>query len=127
MFKPDYENGIALVADGRFVEVDAATDVNSVKSMLAADKVVVLYSNHTNVTGEMQAWLHGAMAAGLTNPVILRVDYGRSSAEDVAIMAAADLGTMLLNGFADGVWIRAAKLTATEIARYSFGILHPLA
>ena len=121
--KPDYENGIALVADGRFVEVDAATDVNSVKSMIAADKVVVLYSNHTNVTGEMQAWLHGAMAAGLTNPVILRVDYGRSSAEDVAIMAAADLGTMLLNGFADGVWIRAAKLTATEIARYSFGIL----
>lgn len=120
---PDYVNGREYIASGDFIEVNAATYNENIKSLLSADKVVVLYSNHKNVTGEMQAWLHAAMSQGVENPVILRVDYDDATADDVAIMAAADLGTMLLNGFADGVWIRAKALDAALIARYSFGIL----
>lgn len=120
---PDYINAERLASEDGFVEVDASTSVDDVKKKIAAEQVIVLSSSHVNVTGEMQAWLHDAMRAGLNNPVVLRIDYGNADVDDVAIMAAADFGTMLLNGFCDGVWIRAAKLKCQDIARLSFGIL----
>ena len=119
----DYYNAQDLVTNGRFVEIDASIPVEVATRNLLPDQVIVLYSNHVNLTGEMQAWLHAAMTLGVDNPVVMRVDYGNASYEDVAIMASADLGTMLLNGFRDGVWIRSENLLTEDIVRLSFGIL----
>lgn len=119
----DYYNAQDLVTNGRFVEIDASIPVEVATRNLLPDQVIVLYSNHVNLTGEMQAWLHAAMTLGVDNPVVVRVDYGNASYEDVAIMASADLGTMLLNGFRDGVWIRSENLSTEDVVRLSFGIL----
>ncbi len=122
---PDYfyNDGALQNATFDLVELDAASSVADAKKNVSEKSVIVLYSNHANSTGEMQAWLHEAMRQGFNNPVILRTDYGDAEYEAVALMAAADLGTMLLNGFADGIWIRADKLDVSEISRISFGIL----
>ena len=122
---PDYfyNDGVLQNATFDLIELDAASSVAEAKECAKENSVIVLYSNHANPTGEMQAWLHEAMRQGLNNPVILRADYGDAKADDVAIMAAADFGAMLLNGFADGIWLRASRLNVAEIARISFGIL----
>lgn len=122
---PDYfyNDGVLQNATFDLIELDAASSVADAKKNVSENSVIVLYSNHANPTGEMQAWLHEAMRQGLNNPVILRADYGDAKADDVAIMAAADFGAMLLNGFADGIWLRASRLNVAEIARISFGIL----
>ena len=122
---PDYfyNDGALQNATFDLIELDAASSVADAKNNVSENSVIVLYSNHANPTGEMQAWLHEAMRQGLNNPVILRADYGDAKADDVAIMAAADFGAMLLNGFADGIWLRASRLNVAEIARISFGIL----
>ena len=122
---PDYfyNDGVLQNATFDLIELDAASSVADAKNNVSENSVIVLYSNHANPTGEMQAWLHEAMRQGLNNPVILRADYGDAKADDVALMAAADFGAMLLNGFADGIWLRASRLNVAEIARISFGIL----
>ena len=122
---PDYfyNDGVLQNATFDLIELDAASSVADAKNNVSENSVIVLYSSHANPTGEMQAWLHEAMRQGLNNPVILRADYGDAKADDVAIMAAADFGAMLLNGFADGIWLRASRLNVAEIARISFGIL----
>lgn len=122
---PDYFYNDGALQDATFnlVEIDASSSVAEAKECANENSVIVLYSNHANPTGEMQAWLHEAMRQGLNNPVILRADYGDAKADDVALMAAADFGAMLLNGFTDGIWLRASRLSVAEIARISFGIL----
>ena len=86
---PDYfyNDGVLQNATFDLIELDAASSVADAKNNVSENSVIVLYSNHANPTGEMQAWVHEAMRQGLNNPVILRADYGDAKADDVAIMA----------------------------------------
>lgn len=120
--RADIFNASNYINRGDFIEINAAQrPTPALKEQ--ADKVIVLYSCHKNHIGEMQAWLHQAMQLNICNPVILRIDYGDAAAEDVAIMAAADFGTLLMNGFRDGIWLRASAISPEEITRFAFGIL----
>lgn len=88
-----------------------------------SDGVAIVETDHVNVTGALQARLHAMMRDGDTRPAIVRVDYGDTPADEVMIKAAADLGTLLMNGFRDGIWIRSRTMSPKEIVRLSFGIL----
>ena len=108
-----------------FIEINALTPLAEYKDILSANPAmpVVLYSNHVNLVGEMQAAAHAMMRAGLNNPIITKVIYRGKTADEVMLMASADLGALLLNGLRDGIWIDADTLDAAQIARLSFGIL----
>ena len=71
----------------------------------------------------MQAFAHKCVQTGLKNPIVMRVDYLDAMVDDVTLMAAADLGAILLNGNRDGVWLNAPHIDNSIIARLSFGIL----
>ena len=107
----------------KFLEVDASTEVSEVAPYLNNDVVIVLHSSHLNAQGEMQAFAHSFTQAGYKNPIVMRVDYRNASIDDVTLMAAADLGAILLNGNRDGVWLNAPCLDTATVARLSFGIL----
>ncbi|MBR5331986.1 MAG: (E)-4-hydroxy-3-methylbut-2-enyl-diphosphate synthase [Muribaculaceae bacterium] len=107
----------------KFLEVDASTEVTEVATYLNDDVVIVLHSSHINAQGEMQAFAHSFTQAGYTSPIVMRVDYNSASVDDVTLMAAADLGAILLNGNCDGVWLNAPCVDTATAARLSFGIL----
>ena len=107
----------------KFIEVDASTAIDEVKPYLNNDVVIVLHSKHINAPGEMQAFAHSLAQAGIKNPIVMRVDYPDASTDDATIMAAADLGAMLLNGNQDGIWLTAPQVDTATVARLSFGIL----
>ena len=48
-------------------------------------------------------------------PVVLRRRYDSDSVEQVAIYAAADMGQLLLDGLAEGVWVDAPNITAEAV------------
>lgn len=109
----------------RYVEIDASMPVDDAKKIIASvpDSVVVVTTSHVNRSGSVMAAIHALTAAGVDNPVIPCLDYGDASFDDVAVMAAVDFGSILLNGFHDGIWIKASILTDNELRRLSLCIL----
>ena len=87
------------------------------------DIVLVASSQHINAVGELRALVHKLMIEGIEAPVIIRRAYNEESIDTLRIKAAADLGVLLIDGLADGLWLENPASTATELNSIMFGIL----
>jgi (E)-4-hydroxy-3-methylbut-2-enyl-diphosphate synthase len=74
--------------------------------------------------GEQRAFFHQLLREDCKIPVIIRREYTEDDAEDLQIKAGADLGTLLLDGFGDGIMLtNVGKIDAKDADAYAFGIL----
>ncbi|MBD5313624.1 MAG: (E)-4-hydroxy-3-methylbut-2-enyl-diphosphate synthase [Bacteroides sp.] len=113
----DMKDAITLLAE------DGLTD--GVAEILSADstKVVVLDSKDANAIGHLKAFMMEMVNRGLENPVIIRRGYGDMAEEDMLIAASIELGSLLLAGFADGVWIESERLSRDRLNDMALAIL----
>lgn len=113
----DMKDAITLLAE------DGLTD--GVAEMLSADsaKVVVLDSKDANAIGHLKAFMMEMVNRGFENPVIIRRGYGDMAEEDMIIAASIELGSLLLAGFADGVWIESDRLSRDRLNDMALAIL----
>ena len=96
----------------KLVEVD--TD-EALARTYAPDEVIVLSSRHQNPVGDLQAAHHQLILHGVHDPVIMSLTYDPAD-PDLALKAAADFGTILLNGHADGIRILAPGVDTGSLA-----------
>ena len=68
--------------------------------------VVVLTTRHINPVGECRAFFHALLNHACRVPVIVQLSYQETELENLQLKAAADFGALLLDGFADGIWLR---------------------
>lgn len=88
------------------------------------DVVVILSTNHLNRVGEQRAFFHTLLNAECNIPVVLQQNYNEDEAEDIQIKAGVDFGTLLLDGFGNGVMMsNEGKIDIHDMDAYSFGIL----
>jgi (E)-4-hydroxy-3-methylbut-2-enyl-diphosphate synthase len=85
--------------------------------------VAVLSSNHPNPLGEMRAAIHRLVAAGCDVPLILRRDYRENDPESLMLKASVDFGTLLLDGFGDGLMMTNEGAATMDTTRLLYGIL----
>ena len=84
------------------------SDLNeSVIDVLSQDKnvILILSTHHRNSVGAMRAAIHKLMAANCDVPVILHRDYNETDIESLQLKAAADFGTLFIDGFGDGIML----------------------
>ena len=86
-----------------------------------SDDFLVIDSVSANPTAEWRAAILNLECE--KQPVVIRRKYDDSTVESVAIKAAADMGQLLLDGLADGVWIVAPHLTEEQIHEIELHIL----
>ncbi|MDO4511491.1 MAG: (E)-4-hydroxy-3-methylbut-2-enyl-diphosphate synthase [Bacteroidales bacterium] len=109
----------------QFVQVSAEASKESLQVLKGKQNVVVIATTaHVNVPGSLQALLHTMVNEGIDCPVVVRACYADADTEWLQVKAGADLGTLLLNGFADGVWLEAPNYESQQkVVEYAFAIL----
>lgn len=128
---PDIVAGLVPVVDlknakdSRFVAVTYSdlTPENIERIKTLKDIVLVVSSQHVNAVGELRAIVHRLMTEGIEAPVIIRRAYNEDNIETLRIKASADLGVLLIDGLADGLWIENPGIAATDLNALAFGIL----
>ena len=104
--------------------VAVGVDFASVAELPQGVKVVEASEDAVNPIADIRAQMHAMMAAGDDTPVVIRRSYPADMAADrVIVEAAIELGTLLLDGFADGIAIDAPQLSADALSELSLGIL----
>ena len=109
----------------RFLQLPATTPVNRLEFLRGrSDTVLVITPVGKNIPGGQQALIHALDKAGINCPVVVRNTYSDSSNEWLQVKAGADLGAVLLNRRADGIWLEAPTChDHAEVVRYAFAIL----
>lgn len=99
-------------------------DASEEPSKLPDDSTpVILSSSHINAPGEMAAWIERFLQKGARNPIVLRLRYEDSDRESVIVKAAADFGTLLLNGYGNAIRLEAPALAQEVCNEIALGIL----
>jgi (E)-4-hydroxy-3-methylbut-2-enyl-diphosphate synthase len=80
----------------------------------------VMEATSSNPTHE---WRAAILNREDNTPIVLRRRYAESSKELVAIYAALDMGQLLIDGLADGVWIVAPQFSDSQIENIELNIL----
>ena len=88
-----------------------------------SDRVVVLGSEVSNALGHLRAFLTVLKSEGVENPVIVCRDYTGLSEQERTIAASVEFGSLLLAGFADGVWIKASGESRERLTALALNIL----
>lgn len=86
-------------------------------------KPLVITSSHPNFAASTAAAVHALITSGSDTPVIVKHRYENLDREDIVLRASVDLGSLMLKGLADGLWIDAPALEADETASLCLGIL----
>jgi len=85
---------------------------------------VILTTAHQNGVGEQRAFFHALLNADCHVPVILQRSYVEDEAEDIQIKGGVDFGTVLLDGFGNGIMAsNQGQIAITDLDAYAFGIL----
>ncbi len=85
------------------------------------EEFLILDSRSANPTAEWRAAI--LSLENSTQPVVIRREYNDSDITTLAVKAAADMGQLLLDGLADGVWIVAPQFSESELENIELNIL----
>ena len=87
------------------------------------DEFRILEAVSGNPTAELRAAILNLENTESTTPVLIKRRYDDTSLETLAVKAAADLGPLLLDGLADGIWVDAPAFDDAQIRDIELMIL----
>ena len=123
-------NNMALMggcnAPVKFLRISYPELNETILAQIKAEKkvVLILTTDHLNGVGEQRAFFHALLNADCRVPVVLQRSYSENDPEDVMIKGGVDFGTVLLDGFGNGIMLsNEGSIAITDLDNYAFGLL----
>ena len=110
----------------KFLRISYPQLNETVLAQIKAEKkvVLILTTDHQNGVGEQRAFFHALLNAGCHVPVVLQRGYRENDPEDIMIKGGVDFGTVLLDGFGNGIMLsNEGSIAITDLDNYAFGLL----
>lgn len=101
--------GTDTIDFNNLLEVSADDPIESIitSALENSGKILVVSTAHRNPSAKILSVFHRLVDAGVSNPLIPKISYSNLKAEELAIAASVDFGSILLSGFHDGIFIDA--------------------
>ncbi len=85
--------------------------------------VLVISSTHINGMMHQRRLFFELLNEKNSCPVIIKREYNNLSSDELSLHSATDFGALLLDGFGDGIWLKADNQLSQNVNRLCFGIL----
>lgn len=112
-------NDFAEGVPDSWLKIDTSASFDDVP----ADRVVVLTTKHANPVGDIASWIDRFQSEGHRNPIIISLAYGTTDADLLRVMAGADFGALLLDGYGNGISLEAPGVDREVRVATELGIL----
>ena len=120
--KPDSTDDIPCL----YVSLSELTGENIATLRQMPELVVIAHSSHKNRVGELRAIVHRLWKEGITNPVVISLNYPQEEClrtEAFQIKASADCGPLLFDGLVDGLMLSSPVIEEKNSTETAFAIL----
>lgn len=106
-----------------FVRISDETIFNTSNLQLPENVIVVLYTKNTHAMAALRAAFMRLHKLSIHNPVIVERDFNETPSDETQLYAATDFGGLLIDGYADGIWLKSSTVGLQQITAWSFNIL----
>ena len=113
----------AIMKDFSYVELDCYSVTEKALANVQETSLILLNAPGNNAIAEWRLGFTLLRRAGIKNSIILRRTYTTNDIELFRLQLAADAGTIIIDGWSNGLYISAPNLQEEDIIKTELGVL----
>lgn len=113
----------AIMKDFSYVELDCYSITEEVLANVQETSLILLNAPGNNAIAEWRLGFTLLRRAGIKNSIILRRTYTSNDIELFRLQLAADAGTIIIDGWSNGLYISAPNLQEEDVIKTELGVL----
>ena len=113
----------AIMKDFSYVELDCYSITEQALANVQETSLILLNAPGNNAIAEWRLGFTLLRRAGIKNSIILRRTYTTNDIELFRLQLAADAGTIIIDGWSNGLYISAPNLQEEDVIKTELGVL----
>ena len=113
----------AIMKDFSYVELDCYSITEKALAKVQETSLILLNAPGNNTIAEWRLGFTLLRRAGIKNSIILRRTYTTKDIELFRLQLAADAGTIIIDGWSNGLYISAPNLQEEDVIKTELGVL----